>query len=131
MDYKDLAIKWFNKGNNDLIAGNYILSMLDPPADIICFHSQQAVEKYLKGFLAFHQLEIPRTHELEELIYLCEEIDKEFSGLYENSSELSSYAVDIRYPMEGNYDVTIEEARKAIDIAGKIKIFVLNKLKLS
>ncbi len=72
MDYKDLAIKWFNKGNNDLIAGKYILS-----------------------------------------------------------SELSSYAVDVRYPMEGNYDVTIEEAHRAIDIAGKIKIFVLNKLKLS
>jgi HEPN domain-containing protein len=102
MDYKDLAIKWFNKGNNDLIAGKYILSMIDPLTDIICFHSQQAVEKYLKGFLA-----------------------------YEISSELSSYAVDVRYPMEGNYDVTIEEAHRAIDIAGKIKIFVLNKLKLS
>ena len=24
MDYKDLAIKWFNKANNDLIAGKYI-----------------------------------------------------------------------------------------------------------
>jgi HEPN domain-containing protein len=131
MDYKDLAIKWFNKGNNDLIAGKFILTMPDPPADIICFHSQQSVEKYLKGFLAFHKLEIPRTHELEELIFLCEEIDPEFSGLYEISSELSSYAVDVRYPMEGYSDVTIEEAHRAIDIAGKIKIFVLNKLKLS
>ncbi|PWB50649.1 MAG: DNA-binding protein [Candidatus Methanoperedenaceae archaeon] len=131
MDYKDLATKWFNKANNDLIAGKYILTMPDPPADIICFHSQQSVEKYLKGFLAFHKLEIPRTHELEELISRCEEIDSEFSELHEISSELSSYAVDVRYPMEGNYDVTIEEARRAIDIAGKIKIFVLNKLKLS
>lgn len=131
MDYKDLAIRWFNKANNDLIAGKYILSMPDPLADIICFHSQQAVEKYLKGFLAFHKLEIPRTHKLEELISLCEEIDSEFSGLYEISSELSSYAVDVRYPMEGNYDVMIDEAHRAIEIAGKIKIFVLDKLKLS
>ena len=131
MDYKDLAIKWFNKGNNDLNTGNFILTMLNPPSDIICFHSQQSVEKYLKGFLAFHKLEIPRTHELEQLISLCEEIDSEFIGLYEISSELSSYAVDVRYPMEGNYDVTIEEACRAIDIAEKIKIFVLNKLKLS
>jgi HEPN domain-containing protein len=131
MDYKDLAIKWFNKANNDLIAGKYILTMPDPPADTICFHSQQSVEKYLKGFLAFYKLEIPRTHELEELISRCEEIDSEFSELHEISSELSSYAVDVRYPMEGNYDVTIEEANRAIDIAGKIKIFVLNKLKLS
>jgi len=131
MDYKDLAIKWFNKGNNDLTAGKYILTMPNPPADTICFHSQQAVEKYLKGFLAFHKLEIPRTHELEELISLCEEIDPEFSELHEISSELSSYAVDVRYPMEGNYDVTIEEALRAIDIAGKIQKFVLNRLNLS
>jgi len=131
MDYKDLAIKWFNKANNDLVAGKYILAMPDPPADTICFHSQQSVEKYLKGFLAFHKLEIPRTHELEELISRCEEIDSEFSELHEISSELSSYAVDIRYPMEGNYDVTIEEAKRAIDIAEKIKSFVLNKMKLS
>lgn len=131
MDYKDLAIKWFNKANNYLITGKYILTMPDPPADTICFHSQQSVEKYLKGFLAFHKLEIPRTHELEELISRCEEIDSEFSELDEISSELSSYAVDVRYPMEGNYDVTIEEAKRAIDIAEKIKSFVLNKLKLS
>ncbi len=131
MDYKDLAIKWFNKGNNDFTAGKYILSMPNPPSDTICFHSQQVVEKYLKGFLAFHKLEIPRTHELEELISRCEEIDSDFSELHEISSELSSYAVDVRYPMEGNYDVTIEEAKRAIDIAGKIKIFVLNKLELS
>ncbi len=111
MDYKDLAIKWFNKGNNDLTAGEYIISMPNPPADIIYFHSQQAVEKYLKGFLAFHKLDIPRTREI--------------------SSELSSYAVDVRYPMEGNYDVTIEETHRAMDIAEKIQKFVLNRLNLS
>jgi len=131
MDYKDLAIRWFNKANNDLIAGKYIISMPDPLADIICFHSQQAVEKYLKGFLAYHKLEIPRTHELEELISLCEGIDTEFSRLYEISSELSSYAVDVRYPMEGNYNVTIEEAQRALEIAEKFKKSVLDKLKLN
>jgi HEPN domain-containing protein len=131
MDYKDLAIRWFNKANNDLVAGKYMLTMSDPLADIICFHSQQAVEKYLKGFLAFHKLEIPRTHKLEELISICEEINQDFSGLYDISSELSSYAVDVRYPIEGNYEVTTEEAHRAIDIAGEIKNFVLNKLNLS
>ncbi len=131
MDYKDLAKKWFNKGNNDLTAGKYLLSMPKPPADIICFHGQQAVEKYIKSFLALHGREIPRIHDLEEVISLCEEIDSEFFELYEISSELSSYAVDVRYPTEGDYDVSIEDAHRAIDIAEKIKKFVLDKLKLS
>ncbi len=60
MDYKDLAKKWFKKGNNDLKAGEYILSMPNPPTDTICFHSQQAVEKYLNGFPAFRRRETPR-----------------------------------------------------------------------
>jgi HEPN domain-containing protein len=131
MDYKDLAKKWFHKGNNDLTAGKYLLSMPKPPADIICFHGQQAVEKYLKSFLALHGTEIPRIHDLEELIFLCEEIDSEFSELYEITSELSSYAVDVRYPTEGDYDVSNEDAHRAIDIAEKIEKFILTKLKSS
>jgi len=27
----------------------------------ICFHAQQAVEKYLKAFLIFHDVDFPRT----------------------------------------------------------------------
>ena len=54
MDNKDVAKKWFNKANNDLITAEYLLTMQSPPTDAICFHSQQVAEKYLKGFLTFH-----------------------------------------------------------------------------
>lgn len=131
MDYKDLAKKWFNKGNNDLIAGEYILSMPNPPVDIVCFHSQQAAEKYLKGFLAFHGRETPKIHDLEELISMCEEIDSDFAELLDTASELSGYAVEVRYPLEADYNITIEEARHAIKDAKKFKELILNKLKLS
>ena len=45
------------------------------PYDTACFHAQQAVEKYLKGMLAWRSLEIPRTHDLEELQRLRTQID--------------------------------------------------------
>lgn len=131
MDYKDLAKKWFTKGNNDLIAGEYILTMTNPPIDTICFHGQQAAEKYLKGFLAFHGRETPKIHDLEGLLSICEEIDSEFAKLYDIASELSSYAVEVRYPSEGDYEITCEEAKLAIEIARKIKEFILNKLESS
>ncbi len=131
MDYKDLAKKWFKKGNNDLMAGEFILTMENPPADTVCFHGQQAVEKYLKGFLTFHGKETPKIHDLEELISICGEIDSDFAELYDIASELSSYAVEIRYPLESDYEITSEEAQRAIEIAKKIKDFILDKLKLS
>ncbi len=59
------------------------------------------------------------------------DLDSEFFELYEISSKLSSYAVDVRYPMEGDYDISIEDAHRAIEIAEKIKKFILNKLKSS
>ena len=131
MDNKDVAKRWFSKGNNDLTAGDYILTMLNPPTDTVCFHSQQAAEKYLKGFLAFHGRETPKIHGIEELISICIEIDSEFSKLLDVASELSGYAVEIRYPLEVDYEITAEEAQRAMRNAKKIKEFILNKLKLN
>jgi len=131
MDNKDVAKRWFSKGNNDLVAGDYIITMLNPPTDTICFHSQQVAEKYLKGFLAFHDVEAPKIHGIEELISMCVRIDSEFSKLYDIGSDLSGYAVEVRYPTEEDHEITIEEAQCALEIAEKFKKFVLNKLKLN
>ena len=49
------------------------------PYDAACFHAQQAVEKYLKGFIELHGEVAPRTHDL---------------------IELTNYAVESRYQLE-------------------------------
>jgi len=38
--------------------------------EIVGFHCQQAVEKYLKVLLTFYQIEFPKTHEIERLLAL-------------------------------------------------------------
>ena len=129
MDNKDVAKKWFNKANNDLITVEYLLTMQSPPTDTICFHSQQVAEKYLKGFLAFHGKETPKIHDLEELISICKEIDSKFTDFYDIASELSGYAVEVRYPLEEDYEITFEEAQLAFKNVKKIKEFVLTRLK--
>jgi HEPN domain-containing protein len=35
--------------------------------DVICFHGQQCVEKYLKALLAKHNIKVPKSHDLEFL----------------------------------------------------------------
>ena len=130
MDNKDVAQNWFNKGNNDLVAAEYLLTMKIPPIDVICFHSQQASEKYLKGFLALHGREIPRIHDLEELVSICNEINSGFSELYDIALDLSGYAVEVRYPLENDYEITLEDAKLAINNANEVKDFVLGLTKL-
>ncbi len=53
---------WFKKAENDLINAENTIKMDAPPTDTICFHAQQCAEKYLKGFLTFHQIGFPKTH---------------------------------------------------------------------
>ena len=130
MDNKDVAQNWFNKGNNDLVAAEYLLTMKIPSIDVICFHSQQASEKYLKGFLALHGREIPRIHDLEELVSICNEINSGFSELYDIALDLSGYAVEVRYPLENDYEITLEDAKLAINNANEVKDFVLGLTKL-
>ena len=48
--------------------------MEKPPCDTVCFHAEQCAEKYLKGFLTYHQLEFPKTHSIETLVGLCKQI---------------------------------------------------------
>lgn len=56
---------WWNQYQHGSSEGRVWTS--EGPYDTACFHAQQAVEKYLKGVLAWRGLEIPRTHVLEEL----------------------------------------------------------------
>ena len=49
-----LAEQWFRKAENDLLNVENNFKADRYPADTVCFHCQQAAEKYLKGFLAWH-----------------------------------------------------------------------------
>jgi len=51
----ELVHRWVLKAENDLKAGLAILQVAQPPTDMVCFHMQQSVEKYLKAYLTLHQ----------------------------------------------------------------------------
>ena len=94
------------------------------------YHSQQAVEKFLKAFLIDNDNPYPRTHDIKFLINLCKEIDRDFEYLFEiEADKLTFCAIETRYP-EVEYEISEEEAREAIEIAEKVREFILNKLKL-
>ena len=63
----------------------------------ISFHSQQAVEKFLKAYLIYEDVEFPRTHDVDYLLAECIKIDKESFNIIDLKS-LNDYAVTVRYP---------------------------------
>src|SRR6266542_6924601 len=94
----EVARAWFKKAENDLINAENTIKMEKPPCDTICFHAQQCAEKYLKGFLTYHEIEFPKTHSLEDLVLLCETIVPSIEDELENIEILSSYGVEVRCP---------------------------------
>ncbi len=81
MKKKEYILKWFKKAESDLKVAEYILTSEEPPTDAICFHCQQAVEKYFKAYLTYKDVRAKKTHDLEVLLNLCIEEDKEFGNL--------------------------------------------------
>ncbi len=124
-----LVANWIKKAENDLKIGTGEMQTKDPATDMVCFHMQQCVEKYLKAYLTLHGKPFRRTHDISELIELSREIDPEFEHLYRlEADSLTIYGVEVRYP-DDFYMPSIEEAQKCVELALKAREFVIGKLK--
>lgn len=124
---RNLINSWTDKAEKDFRSAGHELSFPDVVTETVCFHCQQAVEKYLKAYLVFLGISFTKTHEIGELITKCENKDKEISKLKEEADKLTDYAIEIRYPEEWS-EPTLKEAREAFEIAKKVKEFILNKI---
>ena len=51
------AQEWFSKADHDLQTVEILFTDPKPPTDTLCFHCQQAVEKYLKGMLVLNNID--------------------------------------------------------------------------
>lgn len=99
MDSQDVW-QWFDFADSDLEAAEHLLTLHRPRLEIICYHCQQAVEKYLKAYLVYRGVFPPKTHELDILCGKCAEFDQSFQGILKECVTLSDYAVQSRYPNE-------------------------------
>ena len=125
---KDLVNKWIKKAENDLLTAERQLSFEDPITQTVCFHCQQAAEKYLKAFLVHHQIYFTKTHKIMELLELCATVDSSFPDELQDADNLTDYAVEIRYP-DVWLEPEIKDVKEALAIAKKVKEFVLERLK--
>jgi HEPN domain-containing protein len=129
IDQVEYLKNWLFRARED-IAVIESLYNTDPVlyASTICFHAQQAVEKFLKAFLVFNNVDFPRTHDVDFLLLECQKIDSnEFNVELES---LSDFGVTIRYP-DDFYIPDKEETIQYRDVAYAIQEIVEKKIKLS
>lgn len=113
------ARAWLRKSSEDLRAAEFEFGARPPLTEDILFHSQQAAEKALKGFLVWHEQPFRKTHSLEEIGEQCLAIDGTLKAEVDRVVPLTEFAWLFRYP--GAPARPLEaEARDALDRARAI-----------
>ncbi|MCX8091701.1 MAG: HEPN domain-containing protein, partial [Verrucomicrobiae bacterium] len=114
MSSRDPAVEaWARKAENDRKNIRASLQSGDPAWDTVCYHAQQAAEKYLKAFLVANRVAPPHVHDLEQLLNLCLDLDPTLDELAADCALLTDYAVDVRYPEVTEPDATTGQAAVA------------------
>lgn len=123
----DEAKAWFAKAAGDLRAAEHALTAQPPLYADSAFHCQQAAEKAMKGFLAWHNVPFRRVHSLEEIGEQCLQIEPGLGQTVDRAVPLTEYAWKFRYPGEVD-EPTATEAQDALAIAHAVYQSVLDCL---
>jgi HEPN domain-containing protein len=111
----DYIKNWLFRAREDVAV---LKKLLDADSEnftsTICFHAQQSVEKYLKSFLILHDIDFPRTHDVDYLLLECQKIESISFDL--DLKSLNEYGVAVRYP-DDFYVPTLEESHEYAQIA--------------
>jgi HEPN domain-containing protein len=118
---------WLEKADKDCKVAAFELTAEPPFTADAVYHAQQAVEKALKGHLAWHDVPFRKSHDLSELGQQCVEIDSTLEPLLTRAARLTAYAWKFRYPGDSE-EPTREEAEKALALAREVVDAVLLRL---
>lgn len=125
---KRVAARWVRKAEAD-VAGARELAHAKPALnDLICFHAQQAAEKYLKALMLEYGLVPPRTHDLQQLLSMLLPHERQLASLRRILVSLSQFAVEYRYPGQ---NATARQSRSALRGLEKVRIAIRQRLGLT
>lgn len=122
-----LVISWLTKAKHDLGTARKIAAGPEPYLDTAIYHCQQVAEKVLKGYLAFHNRPVEKTHDLRLLVAQANALEAQFTLWFDVADLLTPYATAYRYPGD-----VMEPDRAEFDLAfhaaEQLYNFVLSQL---
>jgi HEPN domain-containing protein len=125
---KAITQEWVDKAEADYSAALlFRKSRKKFSRDIVCFHLQQCVEKYLKGRIVEACLAFPKTHDLEKLLDLVVTIEPLWATLRPALSAITNHAVEGRYP---GHSVTAADAKTVLTATTRIRKLIRSSLGL-
>jgi HEPN domain-containing protein len=125
---RELVKQWLERAEEDFAVAEHLLLSGTIFGGAICFHAQQAAEKFLKAFLVHKQIEFRKTHDLEELLELVAGENESLAASMEMASQLNPYGVEVRYP--GDFIIpSKEDVEQAWCLAALVREAILKALR--
>jgi HEPN domain-containing protein len=124
----EIVREWMQKAEEDFGFASVSIEHTDYFSQI-CFHFQQAAEKYLKAFIIAHELEFRPIHNLLELLHICRQKEPRIREVEDACRYLNPFYVDTRYPVHWPTDYNRETALKARDSAAEIRAWIGHSLR--
>jgi HEPN domain-containing protein len=118
---------WLRRAAADLRGAEIDLAADPPLAGDAVFHCQQAAEKALKAFLAWHDVPFRKTHDLAEIGHQCIALDPSLEPLCRRAEGLTTFAWIFRYPGELD-EPPVEDVVGALALAREVFNAVLSRL---
>jgi HEPN domain-containing protein len=96
---RDLVRQSVEKAAVDLAAAEELFGR-DRFREVVAFHCQQSAEKHLKAFLARHEVEFPKTHDIAKLLVRVAAVAPDLAGSLHDADTLTPFGVEHRYPSD-------------------------------
>ena len=89
----EVAVRLARRAQDDATAVREFIANLE----IIGFHAQQAIEKWLKAVMATRELREARIHDIGRLLQILKNNGTQLPEVADQLDELTIYAVPLRY----------------------------------
>lgn len=119
---------WFLKAERDFGLAFHTHKQELAYPDLICYHCQQAAEKFLKAIVIHRGIPLRKTHDLEVLLDLLSPVESSVGiEFYEHARKINDYGVMIRYPHPSG-DPTEADVEEALTTAAFFRTFAAGVL---
>lgn len=123
----EIAKEWIDKAEEDYGFACAGIECTDYFPQI-CFHFQQAAEKYVKAFIVAKGLEFRAVDNLLELLEICKQHNPGLEELREARRFLNPFYIDTRYPVHWPAHYDRDTAVKAKEMTSNVRNWIKKTL---
>ncbi|MEW5936472.1 MAG: HEPN domain-containing protein [Candidatus Thermoplasmatota archaeon] len=119
-----VAREWLELASHDWETARFLAEQGDYHPEVVGMLIQQAVEKYLKGYLISRGWALEKTHDLERLCKLASGYDKGFRVFIDSCIEIGDFYLSGRYPPIVGDVLTSEDVGSSMKSAEELIRFI-------